>query len=369
MKWSTRVGAVSGIGIYIHWTFWFLIGWILIAYGRQEGGVTAALQGAVLVLAIFGCVVLHELGHALTAKRFGIRTRDITILPIGGVARLERMPSEPVQELWVAVAGPAVNVGIAAALFGAILLVYGPRQIASADFLEGNLLVGLLAANVLLAGFNMLPAFPMDGGRVLRALLATQLDYVRATNIAATVGQAMAVVFGILAFTTGNWILLFIALFVYLGAQGETHMAKIRGLLRGVPVREAMITRFRVLSEDDTISTVMGELLAGSQQDFPVVSEEQIIGTLTRKDVLSALAEGNTHARVGDIMARECRLVDESEMLEDTYLRMRETDCSTLPVVRRGQLIGMVTLENVGEWLMIHSALDRQGGQVAKLPI
>ncbi len=366
MKWSTKVGAVSGIGIYIHWTFWFLIGWILIAYGRQGGSVAAALHGAVLVLAIFACVVLHELGHALTAKRFGIRTRDITLFPIGGVARLERMPSDPIQELWVALAGPAVNVVIALGLTGAILLMYGPRQFASIDFLRASLLVNLLAANVLLAAFNMLPAFPMDGGRVLRALLATQLDYVRATNIAATVGQVMAVVFGVLGFTTGNWILLFIALFVYLGAQGESHMAQIRGLLRGVPVRAAMITRFRVLSEDDTLSTVMSELLAGSQQDFPVVSDEQIVGILTRRDALSALADGNVEARVGDIMQRNCRLVDESEMLEDTFLRMREGDCPTLPVVRHGQLVGMVTLENVGEWLMIHSALDGRGGRTVR---
>lgn len=367
MKWSTKVGAVSGIGIYIHWTFWFLIGWILIAYGTQGGSVAAALNGVLLVAAIFFCVVLHELGHALTAKRFGIRTRDITLLPIGGVARLERMPSDPIQELWIALAGPAVNVVIATGLLGAILLIHGLERFTSLEFLQTSLLANLLAANVLLAGFNMVPAFPMDGGRVLRAVLATRLDYVRATNIAASVGQVMAVLFGIAGFLIGNWVLVFIALFVYLGAQGEAQMAQMRGLLRGVPVRAAMITRFRTLSEDDTLSMATGELLAGSQQDFPVVSGERMVGILTRRDAIAALTEGNTNARVGDIMQSECPSVDESEMLEDTFIRMREGDCSTLPVVRNSQLVGIVTLENVGEWLMIHSALDRRAGQIARL--
>jgi len=366
MKWSWKLGEVAGIGIFIHWTFLILIVWIVVAHISEGKGTAAAAEGVALVLAVFGCIVAHELGHSLTARRFGIRTRDITLLPIGGVARLERMPEDPTQELLVALAGPAVNVVIAAALFGAVAFWIGLSVFYNLTMVGGSFLAKLMVINVFLVAFNLLPAFPMDGGRVLRALLAMRLDYVKATRIAASVGQGVAVLFGIAA-PFVNWFLLLIAAFVFLGAQQESQMVQVSSLLRGVPVREAMIRRFRTLSQHDPLPWVVTELLAGDQQDFPVLEQDRIVGILAGKDVLAAIAQGGQDGRVADVMQRDCPVVEETDMLEPAFRRMRERACRALPVVRDGQLIGMVTLENVSQWMMLQSAL-RRGRAAATVP-
>ncbi len=364
MKWSWKLGQVAGIGIFVHWTFLLLIAWVI--FLARGGGVAGIATIILFVLVVFACIVAHELGHALTARRFGIRTRDITLLPIGGLARLERMPENPTQELWVALAGPAVNVVIALGLY-LVALWMGVAASISLGLLSGVFRVGgdlvgaLMLVNVFLAGFNLVPAFPMDGGRVLRALLARKLEYVQATQIAASIGQVLAIAFGIVGLFKGYPFWLFIALFVYLGAEQEAHMAQVRSVLRGVPIREAMMTRFRALSQDDPLASVVDELLAGQQQDFPVMDQDQIVGMLTRSDLVAAIAQGKQDVPIADVMRRDCRTVDEAEMLDHTFQQMREGECTTLPVLREGRLVGLVTLENVGEWMMIQSAL-RKGG-------
>ncbi|MCS7303882.1 MAG: site-2 protease family protein [Thermoguttaceae bacterium] len=357
MRWSGRIGQIAGIDIYIHWTFWILILWLLGVHLVQGQSVHAAVQGVGLVLAVFGCVVLHELGHALAARRFGIQTRDITILPIGGVARLERIPEEPAQELWVALAGPMVNLVIAAGIFALQLFAHSWASATDLRVVGGNFLSKLMAINVGLALFNLLPAFPMDGGRVVRALLASRFDYAQATQWAATLGQVMAFLFGAVGLLAGNFWLLFIALFVYLGAQQEAYAVQIRSVLRGVPVRSAMITQFRSLSSEDPLERALSELISGYQQDFPVLEGSRLVGLLTRSDVLRALSEGRREARVADLMRPICQAVDDLEMLETTYQRMQEGQCPVLPVLRAGTLVGLITLENIAEWMMIQSAL------------
>ena len=356
MRWSWKIGEFAGIGVYIHATFWLLILFILYSHWSQGHDFATALAGVVFVLAIFACVVLHEFGHALTARRFGIQTRDITLLPIGGLARLERMPEDPRQELWVAAAGPAVNVVIAAVLYGMLAAAGVRPDLENLQWVGGNFLNKLMVVNVWLVAFNLLPAFPMDGGRVLRALLATRIEYTRATQVAARVGQMMAFLFGLIGLFT-NPFLVFIALFVWMGAEQEAAMVQMRSSLGGIPVARVMLTDFRALGPDDTLSTAIDHILAGWQQDFPVVFGDHVLGVLRREDLMRALAQGGTGALVRDAMQRDIPTTDSHDMLESALARLRECNCRSLPVVHGGRLVGMLTMENVGEFLMIQSAL------------
>jgi Zn-dependent protease len=356
MRGSWRMGHLAGIRVQMHWTFLILIAWVVLEYALQGANPAEVLLGIVLVLLVFACVVLHELGHALTARRFGIRTRDITLLPIGGVARLERMPDEPRQELLVAIAGPAVNVVIAAALW---LLLEGTGSLtglADATRIGGSLLGTLMYVNILLVGFNLLPAFPMDGGRMLRALLAMRLPYARATRIAANAGAGMAVLFGFAGLILVNPFLLFIALFVYLGAQSEAHQTINRVALEGLTVRDAMMTRFTMLPEDATLGQAAEELLAGAQQDFPVTADGRLLGVLGRSALVVQLRQRGPAATVGEFAANGCDTASEGESLEEALARMREGHCNSIPVVRDGKVVGMLTLENVSELLLLSGA-------------
>ncbi len=359
MKSSVRVGTAAGIGIFLHWTFLLLIVGLFVFYLLRGENLAAALVGVGVVGAVFLCVVLHELGHALAARRYNVPTRDITLYPIGGVARLQRIPEEPMKEFWIAVAGPAVNLVIAILLL-LVILATGASFAPSSILDPGtHLLATLMWLNVVLVGFNLLPAFPMDGGRVLRALLATRTDYARATEIAANVGQGMAILFGLVGLVFFNPFLLFIALFVYVGAQQEARQAMLRAVTQGVPVRQAMMTRFTRLAPEDTVADAVEALLAGSDQDFPVVEGEAVVGVLTRKQLMKALSEHGRTVRVGDVLEGGCFTVEDGALLEEAFARMVEASCSTVPVMRGGRLVGLLTLENLGELLMINSALRK----------
>jgi Zn-dependent protease/CBS domain-containing protein len=353
MQWAWTVGRIAGIDVKIHATFALILLWVGLLHYRQ-GGPQAILPGVLFILALFGCVVLHEFGHALTARRYGIATKDITLLPIGGVARLERMPEEPRQELMVALAGPAVNVVIAAAIGVGLTLSNGWQPLAQLDPAKGSFFERILVVNVFLVAFNLLPAFPMDGGRVLRALLATRMDYTRATQTAAGIGQALALLFGVAGLFISPF-LIFIALFVWIGAAQEAGMVTMRSALGGIPVATAMITDFRTVAPEDTLDTAVSLILSGSQQDFPVVDGGRVVGVLTRADLFAALAKGGD-ARVGEVMRTDFRTLDARDMLEESMRKLQECACQTLPVLQGGQLVGLVTTENVGEFLMIQSA-------------
>jgi Zn-dependent protease len=357
VKWSWKIGEVAGIGIYMHATFLLLIGWVALSYWLQGSSLATVLAAVGFILALFACVVLHEFGHALTARRFGIRTRDITLLPIGGVARLERMPENPVHELWVALAGPAVNLVLAAGLLVVLAASGAAQPLAGLSLTGGSFLGRLAVVNLLLLGFNMIPAFPMDGGRVLRALLATRVEYTRATHIAATLGQGIAFVFGLIGLFT-NPFLVFTALFVWIGAAQEASMVQMRSALGGIPVTRAMITEYQTLSPEEPLSRAIQMVLAGTQQDFPVVQDGSVAGVLTRGDMLHALAQGRQDARVRDVMRSRFEVVEASEMLERASQRLQECDCHTLPVTQGGRLVGLLTMENLGEFLMIRAALE-----------
>lgn len=207
----------------------------------------------------------------------------------------------------------------------------------------------------------MLPAFPMDGGRVVRALLATVLDYSVATQIASYLGQGMAILFGLLGLLAGHPLLMFIALFVWIGAAQEAGLAQVRTSLGGVPVRHAMLTDFRVLGAEDPLSRAVDLLLQGSQQDFPIVQDGRVVGVLLRSDVLAELARNGPGSPIAGVMRTRFETADMGEMLEDAFERLQQCECRAMPVLHRGQLVGLLTTDNVGEFLMIQSALGRRG--------
>ena len=363
MKWAWNLGEFAGIRVQVHATFLLLIGWVALIHWRAARTLEATLAGIIFTLALFLCVVLHEYGHALTARRYGIRTKDITLLPIGGLARLERMPETPTQELWVALAGPAVNVVIAGILAIWIAVTAGWSQFDGMAVSGGSFAERLLVVNVLLVAFNLLPAFPMDGGRVLRALLARRVEYTRATQIAASIGQGMAFLFGFLGLFS-NPFLVFIALFVWIGAAQEASMVQMKSAVAGIPVSRAMVTDFRVLPAGGRLSDATELILCGSQLDFPVIEAGRMVGVLTKLELLRALTERGPEAPITDVMSTDFEVVDANEMLESGFRRMQERQCHTAPVMHHGQLVGLLTMDNVGEFMLIESAMrsHRNGG-------
>lgn len=357
MKRSLKIGSVSGIGIFLHWTFLLLVAAIFAYFYIQGQSFGAAVSGMGLVLAVFFCVILHELGHALTAKRFGVPTRSITLYPIGGLARLERIPSEPMKEFWIAIGGPVVNIVIAVVLAGLLLVMGGTFGPGALEAPGQHLVASLMWINAVLAGFNLLPAFPMDGGRVLRSLLALRQDYAQATQTAANVGQAMAILFGLIGIVWFNPVLLFIALFVYVGAQQESKQAMYRAFTEGTPVRQAMVTRFATLAADDTLNDAVDELLAGTDHDFPVVENGQVVGLLRRKELIQSLSDHDRDTPVAEVADREFFTTEPGAPLDEVFQQMNAQSCSTVPVEQGDQLVGLLTLENVGELIMVSSAL------------
>jgi Zn-dependent protease/CBS domain-containing protein len=361
MNWSWRIARFWDVDVYIHATFLLILGFVAYSYWAQFERLNAVIGGLLFILALFACVVLHEYGHALMARRFGVKTRDITLYPIGGVARLERIPEKPIEELWVALAGPAVNVVIAI-LLGLYLAATGSFDASSLfSMTTGAFLPRLLAVNVILVAFNLIPAFPMDGGRVLRALLAMRMDHLRATQIAASIGQGLAILFG-LAGLFGNTTLLFIAFFVWIGAEQEANMARIKFALGGIPVSRAMQTRFETLAPHDRLGRAVEMILAGSQQDFPVLDGGRLVGVLDRETLIRALTEGGKNQLVSAIMRRDLDPIDSHEMIERALSRLDESKTKTLPVTHAGQLAGLLTSENITELLMIRSALRATPG-------
>jgi CBS domain-containing protein len=305
------------------------------------------------------------------ARRYGIPTKDITLLPIGGVARLERMPNKPMQELWVALAGPAVNVVIAAALGAWLTLTNSWEPISALGVTKGGLAERLLGVNIFLVLFNLLPAFPMDGGRVLRSLLALRMPYARATRIAARIGQGMAALFGF-AGLFGNPMLLLIALFVWIGAGQEAAAVEMKSSFAGVRVRQAMLTDLRSLSPSQPLGDAARLLLAGSQQDFPVIENGEVVGVLAHTSLIEALRERGVDTLVGEIMERSFRATSADEDLDAALGRLESGQApgqaTLLPVMWNRQLVGLLTAENVGEFYMIRRTLAEGAGRRPPAP-
>jgi len=356
-RWSWELAQIAGIRVFVHATFLLLVGWFAIAYWLEVRSLARVASGVALFLLLFACVLLHELGHALTAQRFGYPTREITLLPIGGIARLERMPDDPRESLWITLAGPAVNIAIAAALFVALRATRTWEPIQQVSVTGGPFFERLMFLNVSLVVFNMLPAFPMDGGRALRALLATRLDDRRATRIAARLGQGMAALFALVGWLA-NPLLILIALFVWTGAAQEAAMADMRAALRGIPVAQVMLTAFRTLAPEDRLSTAIEIVQHGGQHDLPVTQGVRPVGLLSRHDLVQALREHGSQARVADTMDTDILVIAPQDMLDAALSRLDERQLSAAPVVENGRLVGLLTAEAVAEFIKLRAALD-----------
>lgn len=355
-RWALRLGRVAGIDVYLHATFLLLLVWLGSAELMRGAGGAAALLTVGYISALFGCVVLHEFGHAMAARHYGIRTRDITLYPIGGIARLEKMPSKPMQELVVALAGPMVNVVLAAALAILLFTVPGAGSLGEVSALGGAVLPRLLVANVFLAGFNLLPAFPMDGGRVLRALLATSMGRLRATRAAAQIGQLMAVLFAIAGLFAAPMLLL-IAVFVWIGAAQEANATEMRSAIAGMSVRRAMETRFEVVAAFDTLERGYELIMAGQQIDFPVLSPDgQVVGLLEREALARGLAELGPLAFVHQVASPRVLRVYDREPLDAALERLAGVPWRTVLVFDLAdRLVGLLTADNVGELVMFET--------------
>jgi stage IV sporulation protein FB len=360
MGWSLNIGSIAGTAVRIHITFLLFLGWIFGA-AYVSGGAASAWTGLIFILLVFLCVLLHEFGHIFAARAFGVKTPDVVLLPIGGVARLERIPEKPLQEFLIAIAGPAVNIVIALILIGLAGADIGSNAaMAAIDNDKVSMVDRLATVNLFLALFNLIPAFPMDGGRVLRAILSSRLGFVRATEIAAVIGQGFAFLLGFLGLFY-NPILIFIAIFVYLAAASEAHMVALRAVSRGVPAMSATMTRIATLRPEAPIDEAVQVLLQTSQGEFPVVDDgNKPVGLLGRADIIRALKELGPQASVGQVMNKDFATIDRRAPLDDALRVLQEKSAPAIAVVEPdGRLVGLISTETVGELMLVSQAMPQ----------
>ena len=356
MRWSLTLGRIAGTEIRIHFTFFLFLIWLWFVYYRQ-GGTPAAWQGVIFVALLFFCVLLHEFGHIFAARRYGVKAPDVTLWPFGGIANLERIPEKPSQELVIAIAGPLVNVAIA----GALLLYLGSTtdavHLMQVEQVNVGLAAKLAGANLFLALFNMIPAFPMDGGRVLRALLALRFGFARATELAAAIGQGFAVVLGIVGIF-GNPMLVIIAIFVFLAASGEAGNVQLQQVARGAIVADAMITKFETLGPQSRVQDAVEALIRTTQREFPVVDGAgHLRGVLTRDTMIRALQANGPDAPVLEAMDSDIPTISARASLETALKTLSGESKPVIGVTDvGGKLVGMLTAENLGEMMMVRSA-------------
>ncbi len=359
MKGSFKLGNIAGIGVFVHWTFSLLLLFIVFTNYRAGHNTEQILWSVAFILSIFFTVFLHELGHALAAKRFDIATKDITLLPIGGLARLEKMPEKPMQEFVVAIAGPLVNIGLA-------LITYFFITIPDMDQIQGFLSGGINAnnfffnffiVNIWLSVFNLLPAFPMDGGRIFRSLLSLKFKRHTATLIAARVGQLIAVGFIILGFYS-NPFLIFIGIFIIVGAQSESELTKSNYLLRGVRTGDVAMKNFETLQLTDKISLAVEKLLNGQSKLFLVLSGNQPVGSVSRDEIIKGVSKRDENCTVADVMNEKLLRFDAEQPLEQTYLEMIANRDALAMVYNKGVFVGVLEAENILETVMVKSAMS-----------
>ena len=356
---NLELAQIKGIPIRIHWSFILILGYVAYVNYQAGNSLNEIIWALIYVLTLFLCVTLHELGHALAALRYGVKTKSITLYPIGGVAALEKIPEKPGQELVVALAGPLVNVIIGGLLW--LWVIFSPIEYRMEDIgiriNAHNLVLNLAVVNVILVLFNLLPAFPMDGGRVFRSLLALAMDRVKATRIAMIVGQAMAILFVFWGFRANPFLIL-IGIFIFFGAAQEYQMVKSSGFLSKKKVKDALMTRFSTLRPYHTLRDVMQLILSGSEKDFIVLNEEgHPIGIMTRDILIDYLASGGKDLTVEECYQKTTVHFGPEADLDEAFKIMQSEGLSIVPVMYNEQLIGVINTENILECMMMGEAL------------
>lgn len=352
-RWSWNIGAIGGVPIRIHATLILLLGWIAFAYWRGGLGPSATLGGVLLVVIVFAIIVIHELGHALMARRFGVHTRGILLLPIGGIASLERLPDRPAQELAIAVVGPAINVVLAGLLWGGIALAGGDLAVRSTDSFGMSLVIRLFWINIILAGFNMLPAFPLDGGRALRALLALRLPRATATTIASTLGKILAAAFAIIGLLYNPWLIL-IAMVVWFGARQEAELVRLRSALSGVPASAAMLRRIECVRSDDALESAASRMTATGSPLLPIIDHGRAVGVLTPGDVRTGLDSAGPAGMVADAPYHEAITLHPNDPLDRVLDRLQAAPDAIGVVFDRETAVGIVTPEQLTGYVALH---------------
>jgi len=356
MRWSYTIGRIAGTEIKVHVTFLLIVGWWAFI-GYSQGGPTAALTSALALFALFGCILLHEFGHILMARRFGVRTPDVILLPIGGGARLGRIPDEPRPELLISLAGSAVTLAIIIILLAVLRLAGSHAEVTELSE-QQPFLAQLVSVNLYLLLFNLVPAFPMDGGRVLRALLSSRLGLLRGTRIAATLGQSLAVVGGLYGITRPEPLLVLVAFFVFLGANAEAATVEARLAGQGLQVSQMMVTDFRTVPIHATLNQAVELLLSGEQREFPVVDNYgRTEGILTRDNLIRGLSQKGPNSTVAEAMTTGVPTVQPTLGFQEALERLRASRLPALPVVDvAGALVGLLTLDNITDLLLVRRA-------------
>jgi len=355
MKWSFKIGSIFGIPVRIHITFLLLLFFVAV---NPHKGLLGGLVGVVFIILVFIGVLLHELGHSLVARHFGESVHDIVLLPIGGVSRME-IPQDPRQEILVAVSGPVVSL-ILAMFFLILSLLFG-YSLGFGSFIkaESRILVELFYVNLMLAIFNLIPAFPMDGGRILRGILALRMEPVRATRIAVGVGQVLAVVMFFIGIFF-NWWLALIAIFLYFGAETEEQGTILRQVFHRVPVRALMLEDFQSLKPEDTLSQVLEIICHSAQEDFPVLDDGRLVGVLPKSIIFRALREMPPETRVEEIMVKDFFQAEPDMPLDRALKELAENKAGVVPVVEAGKLVGILTLDQIAKYQLVCGAKPQE---------
>ncbi len=339
MKGAIRLFKVAGISINIHVTF-FLLLLLFLSMG---------VKWLFLIIAIFFSVTLHELSHSLVAKKFGITVKEITLLPIGGIASMAKMPEKPYQEFLIALAGPALNIAVVVIFFLPLYFLLGPEVLFHPLSVKtfAHTIAHIYWINLILAVFNLIPAFPMDGGRILRAILAQKMDYRKATKIAVNFGHIFALLFGYFGLIHGHLLLIVIAVFIYMAASSEELQVEIKETLKKFIIKDIMPSQFLTLEKDATLSKVLELIFHSRQEDFPVIEGARIIGFVTRYDIISGIHQQGVSVPVSRVMRKDFPFLRESDFLNKAQDIMQESNMKALPVVKDGRAIGVVTIEDI----------------------